>query len=75
MFLFTTIAALPAGTFGFIFLGVVALLILILFIRNIRVVPQATAFVIERLALTVSPGRPVFTPRCPLSTALKGVFR
>ncbi len=49
MFLFTTIAALPAGTFGFIFLGVIALLILILFIRNIRVVPQATAFVIERL--------------------------
>jgi regulator of protease activity HflC (stomatin/prohibitin superfamily) len=34
---------------GFIALGILALAVLILFIRNIRVVPQAHAFVIERL--------------------------
>lgn len=49
MTLFTTVAALAGGTLGLIILGAVALLILILFIRNIRVVPQAMAFVIERL--------------------------
>ncbi len=34
---------------GYIALGIIALAVLILFIRNIRVVPQAQAFVIERL--------------------------
>ncbi len=41
--------ASPASLMGFIALGILALAVLILFIRNIRVVPQAHAFVIERL--------------------------
>ena len=34
---------------GYIALGILALAVLIIFVRNIRVVPQAHAFVIERL--------------------------
>lgn len=49
MKLLIAIAATAALNWGLIVLGLVALAILILFIRNIRVVPQATAFVIERL--------------------------
>ena len=49
MKLWTIVAALPALNLGVILLGVVVLAILILFIRNVRVVPQAMAFVIERL--------------------------
>ena len=49
MKLWTIVAALPALNLGLILLGVVVLAILILFIRNVRVVPQAMAFVIERL--------------------------
>ena len=49
MKLFITIAAMAPMDWGLIVLGLVALAILALFIRNIRVVPQAMAFVIERL--------------------------
>lgn len=49
MKLFIAIAALAAINWSLIILGIVVLAIMILFIRNIRVVPQATAFVIERL--------------------------
>ena len=35
--------------FGFIILGIVVLIVLILLIRNIKIVPQAHAYVIERL--------------------------
>ncbi|MGI6157052.1 MAG: SPFH domain-containing protein [Saccharofermentanales bacterium] len=35
--------------FGYVLLGLVLLFVLLLFIRNVRVVPQAMAFVIERL--------------------------
>ena len=49
MKLFITIAAMAPLDWGLIVLGLVALAILALFIRNIRVVPQAMAFVIERL--------------------------
>ena len=49
MKLFMTVAALAALDWGLIVIGLVALAILALFIRNIRVVPQAMAFVIERL--------------------------
>lgn len=49
MKLFITIAAMAPLDWGLIVIGLVALAILALFIRNIRVVPQAMAFVIERL--------------------------
>lgn len=49
MELFITMAALAAFDWGLLVIGIVALAILVLFIRNIRVVPQAMAFVIERL--------------------------
>ena len=49
MKLFLVAGAMAPFNWGLIVLGLVALAILVLFIRNIRVVPQATAFVIERL--------------------------
>ncbi len=49
MELFITMAALAVFDWGLLVIGIVALAILVLFIRNIRVVPQAMAFVIERL--------------------------
>ncbi|HZK28602.1 MAG TPA: SPFH domain-containing protein, partial [Clostridia bacterium] len=44
-----TIAAALLPDLGLILLGFVILAVLILFIRNVRVVPQAMAYVIERL--------------------------
>ena len=42
---------------------ILLVLIIILLVTNIRVVPQATEFVIERLG-TTPPGRPACTLRC-----------
>lgn len=49
MKLFITLATFTTGTWSLIIFGLVALAFLFLFIRNVRVVPQAMAFVIERL--------------------------
>lgn len=49
MKLFITLATFSTGTWSLIVFGLVALAFLFLFIRNVRVVPQAMAFVIERL--------------------------
>lgn len=49
MKLISTIALLSVIDWGLIALILVALAILLLFIRNVRIVPQAMAFVIERL--------------------------
>ncbi len=49
MKLFITLATFTAGTWSLIVIGLVVLAFLVLFIRNVRVVPQAMAFVIERL--------------------------
>ena len=49
MKLFITLATFTTGTWSVIIIGLVALAFLFLFIRNVRVVPQAMAFVIERL--------------------------
>lgn len=49
MKLFITLATFTTGTWSLIIIGLVALAFLFLFIRNVRVVPQAMAFVIERL--------------------------
>lgn len=46
---FIALALLNAIDWGLIALVLIALAILILFIRNVRIVPQAMAFVIERL--------------------------
>ena len=43
---------------------ILLVLIIILLVTNIRVVPQATEFVIERLGTTTPPGRPACTLRC-----------
>lgn len=49
MKLISTLALLSVIDWGLIALILVALAILLLFIRNVRIVPQAMAFVIERL--------------------------
>ena len=49
MKLFAVHAALAPSDWGLIAIGAVALALLILFIRNVRIVPQAMTFVIERL--------------------------
>ena len=54
---------------------ILLVLIIILLVTNIRVVPQATEFVIERLGTYYTPGRLACTLRCRWWTVWRSASR